>query len=179
MTEIPLQIQKLWDAIRQNREDFSRKAREILKDESLTPLAKRQKVKALHQEAVQKHDRLVRQWQAEMSVFRQSLARSALRPRSDVERTLLAQVQKASPEELQELVKTAKTTDDTSLARVVGLVAHTRGDWRTLAEVSDLLAGADDLLEVERAFGALADPQTKFGLQVELTRPSLPPEFER
>lgn len=171
-------LESLWDAVHRNREDFARKAREILKDENLTPFARRKHVRELHQQALEKHNQLMRQWKEALADYRGMLARTTLRPRSDAERALLAQVQKASAEELQELVKTAKTTGDASLARVVGLTAHVRGDWRTFAEVAGLLVGADDLLEFERAFGEIADPQTKFALQVELTRPSLPAEFE-
>jgi len=34
------------------------------------------------------------------------------------------------------------------------------------------------MLEFERTFGEIADPQTKLALQVELSKPILPAEFE-
>ncbi|MCA1953558.1 MAG: hypothetical protein LDL12_00250, partial [Anaerolinea sp.] len=62
--------------------------------------------------------------------------------------------------------------------RAVALTAFVRGDWRTFEKTADSVPGAEAMLEFERTFGEIADPQTKLAVRTELTRPTLPPEFE-
>ncbi|MEJ5225351.1 MAG: hypothetical protein WHV44_12915, partial [Anaerolineales bacterium] len=88
-------LESLWDAIHLNRQRFTEQARQILKDENLTPFAKRKQVRELHQQALEKHNQLMRQWKEALADYRGMLARTTLRPRSDAERALLTQVQKA------------------------------------------------------------------------------------
>lgn len=175
---IPQRLDSLWRAIHENRANFSKKAREILQDENLTPFARRKQVRELHQQAIEKHEHLLRQWKNELDIYRQSLAQTALKPRSDGERQLYLQVQKLTGEDWNGFVQSALATKDEPTLRAVALTAFVRGDWRTFEKTAQAVVGVSDMLEFERAFGEIADPQAKFPLQVELSKPTLPAEFE-
>ncbi len=175
---IPQRLDSLWRAIHENRANFSKKAHEILKDENLTPFARRKQVRELHQQAVEKHESLLRQWMEELNVYRQSLSRTTLKPRSDGERQLYLHVQKLNGDDWESFVQSALATRDEPTLRAVALTAFVRGDWRTFEKTADSVPGAEAMLEFERTFGEIADPQTKLAVRTELTRPTLPPEFE-
>lgn len=175
---IPQRLESIWQAIHQNRANFGEKARQIMKDENLTPLARRKQVRELHQQAVEKHESLLRQWKNELDTFRQSLVRTTLKPRSDGERQLYLQVQKLTGEDWDNFVQSALSVQDEPTLRAAALTAFVRGDWRTFEKTAQAVAGVSDMLEFERTFGEIADPQAKFALQVELSKPTLPAEFE-
>lgn len=175
---IPQRLESIWQAIHQNRANFGEKARQIMKDENLTPLARRKQVRELYQQAVEKHESLLRQWKEELNIYRQSLSQTTLKPRSDGERQLYLQVQKLTGEDWNSFVQSALATKDEPTLRAVALTAFVRGDWRTFEKTADSVPGAEAMLAFERAFGEIADPQTKFALQVELSKPTLPAEFE-
>lgn len=175
---IPQRLESLWRAIHENRANFSKKACEILKDENLTPFARRKQVRELYQQAIEKHEYLLRQWKDELNAYRQSLSRTTLKPQSDGERQLYLQVQKLTGEDWNGFVQSALATRDEPTMRAIALTAYVRGDWTTFQKAAEAVPGVSDMLEFERAFGEIADPQTKFALQVELSKPTLPAEFE-
>lgn len=175
---IPQRLESIWQAIHQNRANFGEKARQIMKDENLTPLARRKQVRELHQQAVEKHKYLLRQWEDELNAYRQSLSRTTLKPQSDSERQLYLQVQKLTGEDWNGFVRSALATRDEPTMRAIALTAYVRGDWATFQKAAEAVPGVSDMLEFERTFGEIADPQTKLALQVELSKPILPAEFE-
>lgn len=175
---IPQRLESLWRAIHENRANFIKKAREILQDENLTPFARRKLARELHQQAIEKHEHLLRQWKEELNIYRQSLSQTTLKPRSDGERQLYLQVQKLTGEDWNSFVQSALATKDEPTMRAVALTAFVRGDWRTFEQAAEAVPGVSDMLEFERTFGEIADPQTKLAVRTELTRPTLPPEFE-
>lgn len=179
MTYIPEKLESLWQAIRQNRQQFAKQAREILKDPNLTPLARQKRVRELYRQAVERHDSLVRQWRNELDTYRQSLVRATLKPRSDSERQLYLQTQKLTGQEWDDFVKSALATKDEPTARAVAMAAFVRGDWTTFQKAAEAVPGAGEVLDFEQSFGQLANPDVKFALKTILTRPSLPPEFDR
>lgn len=174
---IPQRLESLWQAIHKNRTDYIKRAREILNNQDLTPFARRKQVRELHAQAIEKHEHLLRQWKNELDDYRQTLVRETLKPRTDGERQLYLQVQKLTGPDWDTFIQSALATKDEASARAVAVTAFVRGDWQTFEKAASAVPGASGVLEFERTFGEIADPQTKFALMVELSRPSLPAEF--
>ncbi len=188
-------IQNCMNKIKTNRQNYAAAVERIRADKTLSEIGRAQKISRTYNEALERHQALVSEFNQAKADTRKVMAQDAFAPsvsstmnRAEAQAirdSFTAAIQRADSVKefkgLQRMIELASVSGDKNTALAAAYIAYERGEYRALEKFGELWPTdgkyIEDLYHFDNAYGAKMDRDAQFTERAQITGPTKPPEY--